>query len=189
MKIAELPLKRVKLTDIVTDTYNPRAPISLEYKEYLRKNITDPNIGFLEPLVINVNPDRLNTLISGHVRLTILQEEGYEEVDVSTVNVDETKEKELNIAFNKVRAEFDPLKLQELPPDVLTRGGFSPLELEELGKLDFSELDDKLKGASDELVNYTTIAFKVHKDDEQRVRDACEKFSYNLKEMVEHLTW
>ncbi len=40
--------------------------------------------------------------------------EGVTETDVSVVDLDETAEKQLNIAMNKVTGEWDEVKLKEL---------------------------------------------------------------------------
>ena len=57
---------------------------------------------------------RTNRVVSGHQRLTVLMNEGVTEVDVSVVDLDETAEKQLNIAMNKVTGEWDEVKLKEL---------------------------------------------------------------------------
>jgi ParB-like chromosome segregation protein Spo0J len=188
MKYAKLPLQKVKISEIQTDIYNPREPISLEYKEYIRKNINDPNIGFLEPLIININPDRKNILISGHVRLDILKEDSYDEVDVSVVNVNKEKEMELNLAFNKIRAEFSLEKLKLIPPDILALAGFSAFELAEMQKLDFSDIDNKLQenaeGLTDDLVLFT---FKVKRENADKVKEVCNEYGYDLFAIISKL--
>lgn len=184
-KVAKLPTKIVNISDIVLDTYNPREPITLEYKEYIRKNINDKDIGFIEPLVININEERKNILISGHVRIGILVEEGFTQVECSTVNLDISREMELNVALNKVRATFDKMKLLNLGETVLVNAGFKPQELIELNKSAFSDVDGKLKDKAKDLQeNYEVITFKVPKDQVVNIKEICAKYSYDLVAII-----
>ena len=57
---------------------------------------------------------RTNRVVGGHQRLTVLENEGEVEVDVSVVDLDETQEKQLNIALNKIEGGWDDEKLAEL---------------------------------------------------------------------------
>jgi ParB-like chromosome segregation protein Spo0J len=188
MKIAKLPLQRVEINEIVIDTYNPRLPISLEYKDKIREKINDPDIGFIEPLVMNINAERKNILISGHVRLGILIEEGFTEVDVSTVNLDEKKEKELNIFLNKVRSRFDTVKLLNIDEQILLNAGFSSDELLDLKMSDFSDIDNSLKERGDLLSgDIITLVFKIPKEEEDWVREICIDHNYDLVSILRQL--
>lgn len=46
--------------------------------------------------------ERTGNLVDGHQRLKILLEQGHTEIEVSVVNLDEVREKALNIALNKI---------------------------------------------------------------------------------------
>lgn len=171
----------MKIEDIKLDDYNPREPISLEYKEYIRKNINNPDVGFIEPLVINTFAGRENILISGHVRIGILQEEGYELVDVSTVKLNKEAEIELNLSLNKVRATFAIEKLKLIDPGILSLAGFSPLEIQKIGEMDFSDIDNKLKDEADELSQgKESVSFKVNKEDMAFVKEVCQKYNWDI---------
>ena len=77
--------------------------------EKLKRNID--RFGVVVPVIWN---KRTNRVVSGHQRLTVLMNEGVTETDVSVVDLDETAEKQLNIAMNKVTGEWDEVKLKEL---------------------------------------------------------------------------
>ena len=59
------------------------------------------------------NP-RTNRVVGGHQRLSVEEHLGRAEVDVSVVDLDETREKELNLILNKAQGAWDDVKLQEL---------------------------------------------------------------------------
>ena len=101
-------IKKIKISDINPAPYNPRAdlkPSDLEYKK-LKKSIDEFDL--VEPLILN---ERNNVLIGGHQRLKILKERGDETVDVSLMDLDEAKEKALNVALNKNLGQWDNKKL------------------------------------------------------------------------------
>lgn len=54
------------------------------------------------------------TVISGHQRIKVLKDLGYEEIDCIVVNFDKNKEKLLNIALNKISGEWDYQKLESI---------------------------------------------------------------------------
>ena len=129
-------IEKVKVDVINPAAYNPRAdlkPGDLEY-EKLKKSIT--TFGCVEPLVWN---KRTSNLVGGHQRFKILLEQGYQEVEVSVVDLELDKEKTLNLALNKIRGEWDPLKLSilldeftKIPDFDVTITGFSPPEISHL---------------------------------------------------------
>ena len=96
---------------------------------------------------------RTNRVVSGHQRLTVLMNEGVTETDVSVVDLDETAEKQLNIAMNKVTGEWDEVKLKELLDglgDAAPETGFDLYEIEALENnvdalVDGDFLDSELK--------------------------------------------
>lgn len=98
--------------------YNPRVELMPGDDEYekLKRNID--RFGVVVPVIWN---KRTNRVVSGHQRLTVLMNEGVTETDVSVVDLDETAEKQLNIAMNKVTGEWDEVKLKELLDGSATR--------------------------------------------------------------------
>lgn len=46
-------------------------------------------------------------VVGGHQRLKVMKDLGFTEVDCVVVDLDESKEKALNIALNKISGEWD----------------------------------------------------------------------------------
>jgi len=106
MDIQKIPLEMIR-----SAAYNPRKdlkPGDLDY-EKLKKSMGE--FDFIEPLVWN---KRSGNLVGGHQRLKVLQEWGKTEVDCSVVDLDDTKEKALNLALNKISGEWDNPLLKDL---------------------------------------------------------------------------
>lgn len=84
--------------------YNPRT-ISNRNRAGLKLSLR--KFGYTQNIVFN---RRTETLVSGHQRLDILAEQGYERVQVHVVDLPEKLEKELNVAMNSpsVAGEFTP---------------------------------------------------------------------------------
>lgn len=100
-----------RIADMERAEYNPRVELMPGDDEYekLKRNID--RFGVVVPVIWN---KRTNRVVSGHQRLTVLMNEGVTETDVSVVDLDETAEKQLDIAMNKVTGEWDEVKLKEL---------------------------------------------------------------------------
>lgn len=139
-----------RITDMERAEYNPRVELMPGDDEYekLKRNIE--RFGMVVPVIWN---RRTNRVVSGHQRLTVLMNEGVTEVDVSVVDLDETAEKQLNIAMNKVTGEWDEVKLKELLDglgDAAPETGFDLYEIEALENnvdalVDGDFLDSELK--------------------------------------------
>ena len=115
------------VNELIVPSYNPRK-ISPKQREEIRKSIE--TFGFVQPLVVNVNPDRMNIVIGGNQRLAIAIASGYDEVPCFEVNLDEAREKELNLRLNKNQAEFDYDALNEFfDKELLFDVGFSEKEV------------------------------------------------------------
>lgn len=85
-------------------TYNPRV-ISDESKAGL--SLCVDKFGYLQPIIFNTRTERI---VSGHQRIDLLYEKGFEKAQVTVVDLSEELEKELNIAMNSgtVTGEFTP---------------------------------------------------------------------------------
>ena len=110
----EFEVKRI--ADINRAAYNPRVDLKPEDEEYQAIERSLKRHGLVQPIVWN---RRTNTVVSGHQRLTVLEAQGETEVTVSVVDLDDIKEKELNIALNTITGEWDDKKLT----DILTELG------------------------------------------------------------------
>lgn len=166
-----MQIVRKKIRDMDRAAYNPRIdliPGDTEY-ENLRRSIT--TYGMLIPVVWN---ERTNRVVGGHQRLTVLENEGETETDVSVVDLDETQEKQLNIALNKVEGGWDEEKLAELLMELgedATLTGFTQQEIDNLTNdidslIDGDTVDEELK-AIEELFN---ISLTFDKADQEELK-------------------
>ena len=119
-----------KIKDINPAKYNPRVTLKPGDKEWEDLKASIEHSGMVKPLVVN---EKTGTLISGHQRLNVLKATGAEEVEVVLVSVDEEQEKLLNISLNKIEADTDYEKLEqlfkEIPDDLMAYTGYSPEEI------------------------------------------------------------
>ena len=114
-----------KIKELIPATYNPRRLSGKQFTE-LKKSFE--NLGTLEPAVINVNPERMNIIISGHQRLKVAESLGMIEYPCVEVNFSEKKEREANIRMNKNTGEWDfDILANEFDLDDLKDWGFDDL--------------------------------------------------------------
>ena len=130
-------IQKIAIEKIEVAAYNPRISLRPGQPEYekLKRSIQD--FGLVEPLVWNSKNGRL---VGGHQRLSVLKEMGATEVEVVVVDLDEKKEKALNIALNKIQGNWDMPLLKEVLVD-LDDGEF-PVELTGFSHVDIKELVD-----------------------------------------------
>lgn len=148
-----MEVRRIPVSMINPAPYNPRKDLQPGDPDYDRLARSIQEFGFVEPLVWN---ERTGNLVGGHQRFKILVDEfGATEVEVSVVDLDETREKALNIALNKIQGEWDILKLKDLLEELDTGEidieitGFSEAEIEKLMTQfhvpdDFPEYDESV---------------------------------------------
>lgn len=123
-------VQEIKVTELNAAPYNPRIALEPGMPEYekLKKSIED--FGNVEPIVWN---KRTGNVVGGHQRLTVLKGLGYETVPCSVVDLDETEEKLLNVALNKIKGQWDYDKLEDIlrnfDYEVATASGFSAEEI------------------------------------------------------------
>ena len=166
-----MEIVRKKIRDLDRAAYNPRIdliPGDTEYENLRRSIIT---YGMIIPVVWN---QRTNRVVGGHQRLTVLENEGETEVDVSMVDLDETQERQLNVALNKIEGGWDEEKLglllAELGDDApLT--GFTQAEIDSLTNdidslIDGDTVDEELR-AIEELFN---VSLKFDKADQEELK-------------------
>lgn len=123
---------RKRIVDMERATYNPRVELQPGDAEYETLKRSLEQFGMVEPVVWN---ERTNRVVGGHQRLTVEAALGHEEVDVSVVDLDEIKEKELNIALNKIGGRWDTEKLGAVFDSLEDRAletGFTQPEIDEV---------------------------------------------------------
>ena len=98
-----------KIGDLKLVDYNPRKQ-DRKVIEKIKNSIKE--FGFVQPLVVNKN----NNIIGGNQRYVALLElyGTKKEVPVVMLDLDETKERALNIALNKISGTWDFIKLTEI---------------------------------------------------------------------------
>ena len=164
-----MQIERKKIRDMDRAAYNPRIeliPGDTEY-ENLRRSIT--TYGLIIPVIWN---KRTNKVVGGHQRLTVLENEGETEVDVSVVDLDETQERQLNVALNKVEGGWDEEKLGDLLAELgedATLTGFTQQEIDSLTNdidslIDGDTVDEELK-AIEELFNVSLTFDKADQEE------------------------
>jgi len=115
--------------------YNPRKDLKPGDPEYEKLKRSMQEFGYVEPIVWN---KRTGNIVGGHQRYKVLLDMGMSEVDCVVVDLDETKEKALNLALNKIQGDWDYEKLKDLLQELdtgefdLELTGFDMDEIEEL---------------------------------------------------------
>ncbi len=105
----------LKVKDIQDSPYNPRIALDKASREYNNIKQSIEEFGFVEPLVVN---DVGTRCVGGHQRLQVLRDMGIEEVECVVIHEeDEVREKTLCIALNRIKGEWDMVKLAELLND------------------------------------------------------------------------
>lgn len=158
---------KIHRSEIKLADYNPRK-LSPEAKNKLRKNIKKR--GMMGTLIWN---ERTGNLVSGHQRLSILDEleKGQDYfVEVTKVNLSDAEEKEQNVFMNNAGAqgEWDTILLGQMlsTPDLdLSMTGFSEADLNALDvEINLEELA-KGTDAAQELLNTFENSFTVPKEE------------------------
>ena len=94
-----MEIERRKVDELKAAEYNPRKDLRPGDAEYEKLKRSIQEFGYVEPVIWN---KRTGTVVGGHQRLKVMKDLGYEEVDCVVVDLDEKKEKALNIALNKI---------------------------------------------------------------------------------------
>lgn len=137
-----MQIEKKKVIDLVPADYNPRKDLKPGDKEYEKLKRSINEFGYVDPLIWN---KRTSRLVGGHQRLKVLKDMGIDEVDVVVVDMDEEKEKALNVALNKISGDWDKDKLMLLITDLqgedfdVSLTGFDPEELDDLFKDDMKD--------------------------------------------------
>jgi len=129
MEISKIPIEKLNPA-----AYNPRKDLQPGDPEYEKLKRSMQEFGYVEPIVWN---KRTGNIVGGHQRYKILLDMGMREVDCVVVDLDETKEKALNLALNKIQGDWDYEKLKDLLQELDT-GEFDL----ELTGFDMDEIED-----------------------------------------------
>lgn len=128
--------------ELIPAEYNPRKDLKPGDTEYEKLKRSLEQFGYVEPVIWNSTTGRV---VGGHQRLKVLMDMGVTEVDCVVIQMDEEKEKALNIALNKINGEWDNDKLALLIADLqgadfdVSLTGFDPSEIDDLFKDDLKD--------------------------------------------------
>jgi hypothetical protein len=114
-----LNLQKISVTKLNPAAYNPRIDLKPGDPDYEKLLASIEEFGYVDPIIWN---SRTGNVVGGHQRLKILINLGYSEIDCVVVDMDEVREKALNIALNKISGDWDAPKLAELLQDLEQKG-------------------------------------------------------------------
>lgn len=110
-----MKIEKMNISKLNPAEYNPRKNLQPGDAEYEKLKRSMEQFGYVEPVIWNKTTGRV---IGGHQRLKVLVDLGLKEVDCVVVEMDEEREKALNIALNKINGEWDTDKLAMLISDL-----------------------------------------------------------------------
>ncbi|HZJ98397.1 MAG TPA: ParB N-terminal domain-containing protein, partial [Tissierellaceae bacterium] len=135
-------IEKIKIEELNPAKYNPRKDLKAGDPEYEKLKKSIETFGYVEPIIWNKGT---GNIVGGHQRLKVLIDQGQTEVDCVVVDMDESEEKALNVALNKVSGDWDLPKLadliEQLDEDMfdISLTGFDMAEVDDL----FSKVHDK----------------------------------------------
>ena len=132
-----MKIEKLKTKNLIPADYNPRKDLKAGDPEYDKLKQSIQEFGYVEPIIWNKTTGRV---VGGHQRLKVLLDMEVTEVDCVVIEMDEDKEKALNVALNKISGDWDKDKLMLLITDLqgvdfdVSLTGFDAAELDELFK-------------------------------------------------------
>ncbi|WP_444643572.1 site-specific DNA-methyltransferase [Caproiciproducens sp. R1] len=132
-----MQIEKLKTELLIPADYNPRKDLKPGDPEYEKLKRSIEQFGYVEPVIWNKTTSHV---VGGHQRLKVLLDMGITEVECVVIEMDEEKEKALNIALNKISGDWDKDKLALIIADLqgadfdVSLTGFEPAELDALFK-------------------------------------------------------
>ena len=102
MGLGVMEIRKVPVKDLKPAKYNPRKDLKPGDPEFEKLKRSVEEFGYVEPILWN---QRTGVVVGGHQRLKVLQNLGYTEVDCVILDLDEQKEKALNVTLNKISGD------------------------------------------------------------------------------------
>ena len=130
-----MTIEKLRLADLKPAEYNPRKDLKPGDPDYEKLKRSIEQFGYVDLLIWNKTTEHI---VGGHQRAKVLMDLGYEEVDCVVVEMDETQEKALNVALNKISGDWDKDKLALVIADIqgtdfdVSFTGFDPAEIDDL---------------------------------------------------------
>lgn len=132
-----MQIEKISTERLIPADYNPRKDLKPGDPEYEKLKRSLEEFGYVEPVIWNKTTGHI---VGGHQRLKVLLDMGITEVDCVVVELDDEREKALNVALNKISGDWDKDKLALLIADLqgadfdVFLTGFDPAELDDLFK-------------------------------------------------------
>jgi len=104
-------IEKIPAAKLNPAAYNPRKDLKPGDKEYEKLKRSIAEFGYVEPIIWNKTT---GNVVGGHQRLKVLLDLGQTEIDCVIVELDEKREKALNLALNKIQGDWDETKLASL---------------------------------------------------------------------------
>ncbi len=171
-----MDIRKMKISDLRPADYNPRQDLQPGDPEYEKIANSIEEFGYVEPVVWN---EQTGNVVGGHQRLKILAAKGYEEIEVSVVNMSLHDEMILNVALNKIGGRWDTGKLTEILQELKEMGemeitGFEEWELDALN-MQYDHISDLLEEdfsefASKEPKDTFTMTFTLPEEEKETVQ-------------------
>lgn len=136
-----MEIRKISVEKLLPAKYNPRKDLRPGDPEFEKLKRSVEEFGYVEPIIWN---QRTGVVVGGHQRLKVLHHLGYTEVDCVVLDIDEQKEKALNVALNKISGDWDMPLLTALLKD-LDGSGFDAT----LTGFDVSEMSDMFDDQSE----------------------------------------
>jgi len=130
-----MEIRKMAINELIPASYNPRKELKPGDAEYEKLRQSIERFGLVDPVIWN---ERTKTVVGGHQRISVMRNLGWDNIDVSVVDLSIEEEMALNVALNKISGEWDlvrlqkiieELRLQEFDVDVT---GYDQVEIEKL---------------------------------------------------------
>jgi len=126
----EIKIERIPFEQMNPAPYNPRVALEPGDPMYDALKQSIETFGCVEPIVWN---KQTGNIVGGHQRFKVAKDLGYTEDNAVVVDLDDTQEKSLNLALNKVSGQWDNDKLavilEEMQEASMEAIGFSEGEI------------------------------------------------------------
>lgn len=167
-----MKIVKVAIEKLIDADYNPRKNLKKEDPEYIKLKASISEFGIVRPIVINKDYQ----IIGGHQTKKVLKDLKYKDVDCIIVDIDESKEKALNIALNKISGEWDQRKLFDVLGELKIKDDDFLLT-----GFDFSEYDELFKEFDNEGYNYSKSGQGSHGKIEEDNKDRPKNYTDKIK--------
>lgn len=111
----------MQLDEMNPSPYNPRKTLKPGEQKYEALKESISRFDLVEPIIFN---QKTGNIVGGHQRYNVLRDMGITSTLAVVVDLDEDKEKLLNVALNKIEGDWDYEKLKEMLQGRFVRSSF-----------------------------------------------------------------